>query len=93
MSHLRLTGRRIRYRYGQHVAAARHSLEDLLIAVSQGDAHVADTLRERLVGHDHGRPARAAADDDVTDHDHALLIGKFLPATRKGHATACPYFF
>jgi hypothetical protein len=39
------------------------------------------------------RDDRAATDVGHTDHDDALLIGSFLPETRQGHATACPYFF
>jgi hypothetical protein len=54
-------------------------------------------MRERADdSDDHNNDSRddcAPADVGDADHDDALLIGSFLPATRKGHATACPYFF
>ena len=44
--------------------------------------------------HNHdSRNDRAAADVGYADDHDPLLIGSFLPATRKGHATACPYFY
>src|SRR5439155_26813699 len=60
------------------------------------DCCVPEFLRKRAGVHDDydndPRDDRAAYYDDAK-HDDPLLIGSFLPATRKGHATACPYFF
>jgi len=66
--------------------------------VFASDCCVPEFLRSRRaknsVDHDNDpSDDGAAANIGDTDHDDALLIGSLLPATRKGHATACPYFF
>jgi hypothetical protein len=56
------------------------------------DCWVPEFLRSRRAddSDDHNNDSRdenaATGDGDTTDHDDALLIGRFLPATRKGHA-------
>ena len=62
------------------------------------DCCVPELLRSRRANDsdDHNNDSRdesAGADIGDADHDHALLDGSFLPTTREGHATACPYFF
>jgi len=64
--------------------------------VFASDCCVPEFLCKRAGVHDNydhdPRDDGAAYYDDAKHHD-PLLIGKFLPATRTGHATACPYFF